>query len=327
MKPLIYILLCLFLYACNEDPFESADTGQQTISIHINKPETRALNDTLTATWEKKINTATLYVFNPAGNAIYVYPLTTTQITALNNQYSTAINLLVPGNLTSCDIYMVANSTPSAPVTTKASLLSSIETDINSYNGTYAQVTTAAQRSNGFTMTASQNGIALSGSPAVNLTLKRIVAKVSLQITFSTLLQLGTITMNNVTLTQSAPVSNLFPLSTPNTTGNAITFSQVPNQPTSGVYIYQALFYIYENSSRTSNKNYVILSFSGTNKLLALLPTSFSYQIALTGDASGAISRNKVYFIKATVLQLTNLSLFSISGKDIAVTIEEKYEQ
>lgn len=74
------------------------------------------------------------------------------------------------------------------------------------------------------------------------------MAKVAVDINFTTILNLGQLTLNNVTLTQSAPYSNLFPLTNGKAGGNAVTLSQTPKP--NGTNKYRAFFYIYENDAR-----------------------------------------------------------------------------
>lgn len=66
-----------------------------------------------------------------------------------------AHKLVLPGvdADTSCDFYVVINRTVADNITTETALLAELESDIASYNGTYANVTTKAMRSGGFVMT------------------------------------------------------------------------------------------------------------------------------------------------------------------------------
>lgn len=280
--------------------------------VGIDPPFSRSFNGTVAENWEKKINTATIYVFAPDGTIIRSQALTATQITAINNVTNFVIPMIIPGNLTSCDVYMVANTIPSAAINTKASLLTSFEQDITSYNGTYDLVISQALRPNGFVMTGKQEGVLMNATQTtnVNITLQRIVAKVAVDINFTAILNLGQLTLNNVTLTQSSPYSNLFPLTSGKTGGNAITLSQTPKP--NGTNKYRAFFYIYENDARALS-NAVTINLSGTGMLL-LISTPFSYQIPLNGDiqnniATGKITRNRVYYININVTKLTNILL------------------
>lgn len=314
VKFILYIWTFLFLIGCEpiSCPHAVNESPEQILMVGIDPPFTRSFNGIAAESWEKKINTATIYVLAPDGTVIRSQSLTAPQITAINNATNFVIPMIIPGNLTSCDVYMVANTTPSAAINTKASLLTSFEQDITSYNGTYDLVTSQALRPNGFVMTGKQEGVLLHASQTtnVNIALKRIVAKVAVDINFTTILNLGQLTLNNVTLTQSAPYSNLFPLTNGKTGGTAVTLSQTPKP--NGTNKYRAFFYIYENDGRAlSSAPTINLSGSG---MLLLITTPFSYRIPLDGDlqnniATGRITRNSVYYITINVTKLTNILL------------------
>lgn len=329
MKTFLYIVLLIILGGCNSiqpdtDPIHVEGCA---VSIAIESPVSRSLSNNIAEAWEKKVNTAKIYIFAPSGKTIYSYTLTTADLNTINNSTSKIINFIIPGNLPSCDIYFVANTTPSAsPLTTKASFLTSFEQDVSSYNSTFAKVTTSANRSNGFVMTASQDGVVLNASQttSVSLSLKRIVAKIAMSFKFTTIIGLGAITMNNTVVTQSSPYSNLFPLANAKTGGTAVTFTQVP-QITDTATIYRALFYVYENDQRPSNTNWINVNFSGSGMLL-VISTPFAYNFKISGEmvsnaGTGKIVRNKMYLIKVNVTKLT--TILGRGSPPFEVSIEE----
>lgn len=324
VKVIIHIIICVFLFGCHAIPVLPSDEypEEKTVSVSVCQPVTRSFNGTVAETWEKKINTAAIYIFNPAGKTVRAYTLTAAQITAINNGTNMVINMIVPGNLTSCDVYFVANTTPSANIATKTSFLTSYEQDIANYNGVYTDVTTKALRTNGFVLTGKMDGVVLNTSQTtpVAITLRRIVAKVAVDISFTTVLNLGTLTLNNVTLTNSSPYSNLFPLDNAKTGGTPLTLSQAP--VANGTNKYRAFFYIYENDALASNVA-PTLNISGSG-LILIISTPFSYRIPLSGDLNGTtptgkITRNRVYYINISVTKLTNILLLSRSQSDIIV--------
>lgn len=313
-RMLFYLCVVVFLTGCHAVECEEIDgkeAGKKVI-LQINSPRSRSFNGTVAESWEKKLNTATIYIFNAAGKAVLAYTLKNSEITALNAGTASAITLWVPGSLTTCDIYMVANTTPSASFTTKASLLTSYEQNIKSYNGAYTDVTQKALRPNGFVMTGKQDGVVLNASQATNvgITLRRLVSKIAIDINFTTILDLGTLTLDSVKITNSAPYSNLFALPAANTGGGAVTLSQYPQA--NGTKKYRAFFYIYENDARTS-ASAVTINLSGKGYIL-ILATPFRYQIPIGGDVvnqqpTRKISRNRVYYININVTKLTNILL------------------
>lgn len=316
----IFVITFFFLISCHEVPSLSPEESskEQTITVCVSQPETRSFNTTTAEAWEKKINTAAIYVFNSAGKVVRVYTLSAAQITAINSGTNMNISFLVPGSVSSCNIYFVANTTPSGSIATEASFLTSYEQDIASYNGAYASVTTQALRTNGFVMTGQQTGVTLNPSQTTNvgITLRRIVAKVAVDVSFTAVINLGGITINNITLTNSSPYSNLFPLSPANIGGTPVTLSQTP-QP-NGTNKYRAFFYIYENDIRPS-ATAPTLTISGSGMLL-LIPVPFGYLIPLTGDSgTGKITRNSVYYVNISVTKLTNILLLSRAQPGITV--------
>lgn len=326
MKVFWYILLILSVGGCDSLPagIDETDAGERVVSLNIESPQARSLNGMASEAWEKKINRASIYVFNSSGKTIYVRALTTAEITAINAGTNMNVTFIVPGNITVCDIYVAANTTPSASVSTKTSFLTSIEQDISNYNGTYAATTTSALRANGFVMTGSQPGVnlSLSGPTTLPITLRRIVAKLAVEVNISALLTLGTSTVTTVTISQSAPVSNLFPLTPGNTTGSAVAFNQTAHVNSTNNRQFFAFFYIYENDARTPAANQVKLTFLVVNTLI--VSTTYTYNVLLSGDGSGKMTRNRGYYVIANVSKLINLLLVRSGEGEEGVTIEER---
>ena len=158
-------------------------------------------------------------------------------------------------------------------------------------------------------MTASSTGVTLTNgnNTSINLTLKRIVAKIGIEINLTAVISLGTSVVTDVTISQSAPVSNLFLLATGNTTGSPISLTQTAQQNTSNTGIYNAFFYIYENDARNANVNRVKLTFKVVNTTVLNIQTTYTYNTALNGNGNGKFTRNKGYFITAKVNKLINI--------------------
>ncbi len=319
-RNLRHILPLLIFISCTS-PFPEEEIPEKEegarLYITIGKPQTRSLNGTAAESWEKRLNTAYIYIFQAAtGKLIYLHTLSASSLNALNNATNNTVAFTIPltGSQT-YNIYMVANTTPSASISTESSFLTSVEQDIASYNGKYSDITTKALRSKGFVMTASSKGVTLTnGSNAtINLSLQRIVAKIGIEINLAAVISLGTSVVTDVTISQSAPVSNLFPLAAGNTTGSAVNLTQTAQQNTSNAGLYNAFFYIYENDARNASANRVKLTFKVVNTTLLNIQTTYTYNAALNGDGNGKFTRNKGYFVTAKVNKLINILSLSPS--------------
>ncbi|NCE72283.1 hypothetical protein [Odoribacter sp. Z80] len=309
-----HILPFLLFTSCTA-PFSEKEIPEREEGAHfyitVENPETKSLNGTIAESWEKKINTAYIYIFQAAtGQLLYLHTLNSSNINALNSGTNNTVSFIVPINGSqNCNVYMVANTLPSGSTSTESSFLASIEQDITSYNGKYTDVTTKALRPQGFVMTASSTGVTLTNgnNTSINLTLKRIVAKIGIEINLTAVISLGTSVVTDVTISQSAPVSNLFLLATGNTTGSPISLTQTAQQNTSNTGIYNAFFYIYENDARNANVNRVKLTFKVVNTTVLNIQTTYTYNTALNGNGNGKFTRNKGYFITAKVNKLINI--------------------
>ncbi len=309
-----YILAFLLFIGCtspfSEEEFPEKEEGA-CLSIALEPPETRSLNGTAAEKWEKKLNAARIYIFQAGtGKLLYLHTLSTADLNALNNTTANTVSFTVPvSGSQNCNVYLVANTTPSASVSTESSFLTSTEKDIASYNGQYGEVTTKALRPQGFVMTASSKGVTLKNgsSTSIGLSLKRIVAKIGIEINLAAVISLGTSVVTDVTISQSAPVSNLFPSAAGNTTGTAVNLTQTARANTSSAGIYNAFFYIYENDARSASTNRVKLTFKVVNTTLANIQTTYTYNASLSGDGNGKFSRNNGYFVSAKINKLINI--------------------
>lgn len=142
--------------------------------------KTRAFGSGTTETWEKSISSAILIVYNTSGTQILRRVLTATEV---NNSASSPIRFVLPGVNAdaTCDFFVIINRTIADNIITKTGLLAELESDIDSYNSTYANVSTKAMRTGGFVMTGSASAKIAAGTTAVSLTVKRVVAKVEIQ--------------------------------------------------------------------------------------------------------------------------------------------------
>ena len=218
---------------------------------------------------------------------------------------------------TECSFYAVANYDASL-AKTRAALTALVENSAATYNGTFAEVSTAAKRSGGFVMSGSTTKTvgAVNTTTNIGITLKRTVAKVALQTTIDPSFSQkygGSLTVNSVKLSKAASQS-LVVAGTP--TPGAMTFSHTQT-PAAASGKYNALFYCFENGSLTAG-NRVLLEINATYDLDGSASTAddrseVTYSVELTGKAAGEILRNGYYRVAANITGLV--------GQDCAVSV------
>ena len=218
---------------------------------------------------------------------------------------------------TECSFYAVANYDASS-AKTRAALTVLVEKSAADYNGTFAEVSSAAKRSGGFVMSGSTSKTigAVNSTTSVGITLKRTVAKVALQTTIDPSFAdkyAGELTINSVKLSKAASQSSVV-AGTPTPGAMSYTHTQTL-AAASGKY--NALFYCFENGSLTAG-NRVLLEINATYDLDGNGSTTddrseVTYSVELTGKAAGEILRNGYYRIAANITGLV--------GQDCAVTV------
>ena len=173
------------LASCSKNADEIADTakgGVVKITLTDKTPAmTRAFFGTTAAaeSWEKKINSLTLFVFDGSDRAVLQRRFSAAEI---SGQAATIpVPEAKPGEL--YKFYVVANSDNPEKVADLTELRSTTESEAASYNGTFDEVTTKAVRSGGFTMTGSATkAIAQAGQTTdVQIGIERLVAKIAVQ--------------------------------------------------------------------------------------------------------------------------------------------------
>ena len=126
------------------------------------------------------MSSLSIFVFDNADNFVIRRDLTSSELAAKSATFS------LPKSLAStpCSFYAIANYDASS-AKTRAALTALVEKSAADYNGTFAEVSTAAKRSGGFVMSGmkSQTVGAVNSTTNVGITLKRTVAKVALQTT------------------------------------------------------------------------------------------------------------------------------------------------
>ena len=321
MKNLFFAAMAALAMLCscskqNDEILKSVKGNVVEVSFVDEPPVSRAFFGTtaVAEAWEKSFSSITLFVFDNSGNLIVQRNFSPGELTAKKATFS--VPDVTAGS--SCDFYAVANLVP-ANITNKASLLAVLETTPEQYNGTFAEVSTAAKRAGGFVMSGYvAKTIAAAGSTTdVAITLKRTVAKIAMEITPSSSfgsLYPGAVRVNIVTLKKGASQTPVIsPASiTPGTMN--FTTTQVSNV-VSGKY--QNLFYLYENGNLAAGSRVTATinatydpdgNFSTTEGQLAM-----DFDVELASNSGGAISRNGYYRVE--------VAINGLSGSDATLTI------
>ena len=268
-----------------------------------------------------------LIVYDASGTQILRRVLTSAEVTGST---STPVKLVLPGVDvdTSCDFYVVINRTVPDAVTTKTALLAELESDIASYNGTYANVTTKAMRSGGFVMTGSATAKIVSGTTAVAVTVKRVVTKVEIQTTMTDTFRSkygnGCVEIKKITLSKGAEKSYLIDQTTSKyaTVSSSFTSAQDAYCDKTGAsktnaYKYNNLFYLNEKAAAAAGARVKVLidaiydadgNLTTTADQLAV-----TYETELTGATGGKIARNGSYKV--------NAKLDGLTGQDVTLAV------
>ena len=259
------------------------------------------------------MSSLSIFVFDNADNFVIRRDLTSSELAAKSATFS----LPKSAAGTECSFYAVANYDASL-AKTRAALTALVENSAATYNGTFAEVSTAAKRSGGFVMSGSTTKTvgAVNTTTNIGITLKRTVAKVALQTTIDPSFSQkygGSLTVNSVKLSKAASQS-LVVAGTP--TPGAMTFSHTQT-PAAASGKYNALFYCFENGSLTAG-NRVLLEINATYDLDGSASTAddrseVTYSVELTGKAAGEILRNGYYRVAANITGLV--------GQDCAVSV------
>lgn len=295
---------------------EAADGARIAITlIGAGDTETRAFFDTTAnaEAWESSLSTLSVFAFDKGGTLIVRRDFTSAELASKSATF--ALPKSTAG--TECSFYAVANYDASS-AKTKAALTALVDNSAAAYNGTFAEVSTAAKRSGGFVMSGSVTKTvgAVNTTTSVGITLKRTVAKVAVQTTVDPSFAnkySGTLAINSVKLSKAASQS-LVVAGTP--TPGAMTFSHMQT-PAAASGKYNALFYCFENGALAAGSR-VLLEINATydpdgNASTTDDRSEVTYSIELTGKTAGEILRNGYYRIAANITGLV--------GQDCAVSV------
>ena len=295
---------------------EAADGARIAITlIGAGDTETRAFFDTTAKAeaWESSLSSLSVFAFDKGGTLIVRRDFSSAELASKSATF--ALPKSTAG--TECSFYAVANYDASS-AKTRAALTALVENSAATYNGTFAEVSTAAKRSGGFVMSGSVTKTvgAVNTTTSVGITLKRTVAKVAVQTTVDPSFAnkySGTLAINSVKLSKAASQS-LVVAGTP--TPGTMTFSHMQT-PAAASENYNALFYCFENGALAVG-NRVLLEINATYDSDGSASTpddrsEVTYSIELTGKATGEILRNGYYRLAANITGLV--------GQDCAVTV------
>ena len=295
---------------------EAADGARIAITLTgASDTETRAFFDTTAKAeaWESSLSSLSVFAFDKGGTLIVRRDLSSAELASKSATF--ALPKSTAG--AECSFYAVANYDASS-AKTRAALTALVENSAATYNGTFAEVSTAAKRSGGFVMSGSVTKTvgAVNTTTSVGITLKRTVAKVAVQTTVDPSFAnkySGTLAINSVKLSKAASQS-LVVAGTP--TPGTMTFSHMQT-PAAASENYNALFYCFENGALAVG-NRVLLEINATYDSDGSASTpddrsEVTYSIELTGKATGEILRNGYYRLAANITGLV--------GQDCAVTV------
>ena len=274
---------------------EAADGARIAITLTgASDTETRAFFDTTAKAeaWESSLSSLSVFAFDKGGTLIVRRDFSSAELASKSATF--ALPKSTAG--TECSFYAVANYDASS-AKTRAALTALVENSAATYNGTFAEVSTAAKRSGGFVMSGSVTKTvgAVNTTTSVGITLKRTVAKVAVQTTVDPSFAnkySGTLAINSVKLSKAASQS-LVVAGTP--TPGTMTFSHMQT-PAAASENYNALFYCFENGALAVG-NRVLLEINATYDSDGSASTpddrsEVTYSIELTGKATGEILRN-----------------------------------
>lgn len=308
------------LASCSKHTDEIADstTGSVVKIAFVDEtPQTRAFFGTTAAaeSWEKQIGSLTLFVFDQNRTAVLQRNFSASEIAA--KTATIPIPDATPGQTYS--FYVLANNSNLGTVADLDDLLALSESEAASYNGTFDEVSTKAKRTQGFTMTGSATqAIAQAGQvTTVNISLKRLVAKIAIQAAtdskFASIYP-GRVKITSAEVSSAAISRYYFYEQQKQAAAQTFTHTQTAKD-LSGKY--GNLFYVYGNESNSAPQTLKFNlegiydkdgDFGTTNDQLAV-----NYEFELRGDQGITINQNTYRRITVNITGLT--------GADASITI------
>jgi hypothetical protein len=155
----------------------STDTARIAITLTgADEADTRAFFDTSAKAeaWESSLSSLSVFAFDNSGALIIRRDFTSSELASKSATF--ALPKSAAG--TECSFYAVANYDASS-AKTRAALTALVEKSAADYNGTFAEVSSAAKRSGGFVMSGSTSKTigAVNSTTSVGITLKHLGAQ------------------------------------------------------------------------------------------------------------------------------------------------------
>lgn len=301
------VLTASILTSCNKDaeiatpnaPNLGEDVSTISLTLTDEDSATRAASATATS-WEKSVSSLTVFAFDKDDNLVLMRDLLSTELPSLSATFS------LPKSTagTDCTFYAVANLDAS-DVDTLAELLALVDNSAAAYNGTYAEVTTKAKRTDGFIMSGSvaKTVGAVNTTTSIAITLKRTVAKIELATvissTFSQKYPGATLSITSTKVSLAASQARVIAASTASTGSMNYTHTQATTSALSN------LFYLYENGSLSTGSRVLLEITASFDRDGSSSTTDDVYEVVypieITGQSAGNILRNGYYYITATI--------------------------
>lgn len=318
------LLAAAMFVSCADESTETIPAvpadGQQGIALYFETgnrtAETRSFGAGTTESWEKAVNSATVFVFAPDGSIRFRRDLSAKEIA---DAPTTPVSLIVPDvwEGETCDFVVVANRSVPKTVTSMDRLLAQLDENAAAYNGTFADVTSKSVRPEGFVMSGRTQQRIVRGTTNVGIELTRTVAKIEVFLTTTDAFRAKygdeTITIDRITLSRGAQASYLMDRSATNYADGGQNFTTV-QESSAG----RNLFYLFEKAGAVEGSR-VLLTVDATYDIDGSTSTTDDrvpvvYEVELTGTGDGRILRNGAYYVNASINGLT--------GSDILAKID-----
>ena len=254
-------------------------------------------------TWEKTLNSLTIYAYNITNGSFVRRVLTTEELSTLSVTF--CLPSSAPGD--NCEFYAVANVQTVA--NSRSELLALMENS-NLYNGAFASVSIGSVRPGGFVMSGkTAKTLSTDGSVTpVSITVRRTVAKFAIETVvapeFAVKYPGCGIRVNDAKAVRGASTSLVVEQATPSTGAMNWSYTQ-SSDLNSGIY--SNLFYLFENAEMPAG-NRVTLEINATYDEDGNFSTTsdqypMTYRVDL-GDDTGKILRNSYYRIQVNIIGL-----------------------
>ena len=254
-------------------------------------------------TWEKTINSLTIYAYNTVSGFFSRRVFTAEELSAMSVTFCLPASL--PGD--NCEFYAVANL--QTEVNSRLTLLATLENS-NLYNGTFASVTTGAARPGGFVMSGkTTKNLSTDGTiTSVSITIRRTVAKFAIETVIAPDFYVKYpgcgIRINSAKAVRAASTSFVVEQAVTSTGAMNGSYAQT-SYLDMGKYC--NLFYLFENRELPVD-NRVTLEIDATYDEDGNFSTTYdqhpmTYRVNL-GDEAGKILRNSYYRIQVNIVGL-----------------------